>query len=172
MPNPGPDPSFDYSEVPYKPDWQPIPDRRWALKFCKVGPLQQDDEMGFQQEYQIKVPFIYRGHSTPSWVPTVDYFVRHDAKGQRQDIDRDLAQVQKPPEIIEREEKEKKERISRQWEASKDAMIASKEASQPLETPLEAQEVPPASASSPEVSSRPRKEQKEQAQRAIEEKFQ
>jgi hypothetical protein len=166
MPHPGPDPNFDYSEMPYRPDWQPIPERRWALKFCKVEPMGQDDEMGFQAQLATEVPYIFRGHAVPSFLPKVDDYVRLDSKGRRQDVDLTLAGVQKPTEIIQREEEEKKDRIRQKWEASQDAMKVSRVASE--QTPLEAPEAPSTPPTSPEVS-HPRKERKEQAQRKIEE---
>jgi hypothetical protein len=159
MPHPGPEEGFDYTVVPYLPDWEPLQERKWALKFVNEdGP---NDEMGFQQQLQVEVPFLFYS-SAPSWVPTVDGFLRHDSKGRRRDLNYELARFEKPKEIEDKERREREERVQREWE---EAQAALDKKSQPLEPKP-----------SPEKSSGPPKgkerlDQKERVKKALEGDF-
>jgi hypothetical protein len=125
MPHPGPDREFDYTDLPYKKDWKPLPDREWALKYCRTLPGDRDDEFGFQNELHTQVPYLFSG-SAPSWIPTVDYFVRHDRKGQRLDCDYELARM-KPESVSKEQAKAREEQARLDWEKAK----AAYEAAQP-----------------------------------------
>ena len=118
MPHPGPDPKFDYTDAPYQTDWKPADGREWAIKYCKSLPGDRDDEHGFQEELRMQIPGIYRGHATPSWVPLVDYFVRHDRKGVRQDLNLKLRGMEKPKAIEDRQKADKEAKVMKEWEAA------------------------------------------------------
>ena len=128
MPKPGPEPDYDYSETPYMPAWEPLRDRVWAQKYIGTGGGGSNDQFGFENELRVQIPYIYKGGSQPSWVPNVDYFLRHDRKGNRLDINYDLAKMPKPQSVIEAQKKAQEEKVVRDWEAAEDAIRESQEA--------------------------------------------
>ena len=121
MPHPGPEQSFSYKSLPYVEDWKPIAERQWAVQYCKSLPGDRDDEFGFQTQLRQEVPYIFSGHSVPSWVPPVDHFVRHDSKGVRQDVNWSLARQQKPPEVEAALKAKENAQIKRDWEQAQEA---------------------------------------------------
>lgn len=121
MPHPGPEQGFDYKDLPYVENWRPIPDREWAVQYCKSMPGDRDDEFGFQQQLRMEVPYLFSGHSAPSWVPDVDHFVRHDRKGVRQDVNWKLARQDKPPEIIAALKAKENEQTKQDWQQAQEA---------------------------------------------------
>ncbi len=128
MPTPGPESKYDYSETPYMPDWHPMQGREWAEKYIGAGPGGSNDEFGFQNELRLQIPYIFKGGSVPSWIPEVDYFLRHDRKGNRLDINYELARMPKPASVVESQKKAQEAKVIKDWEAAEGALRASEEA--------------------------------------------
>ena len=131
MPTPGPETDFDYSETPYAPKWKPMRDRLWAEKYIGAGPGGSNDEFGFQNQLRQEIPYIYRGGSVPSWVPEVDYFLRHDRKGNRLDINYELSRVPKPASVVKSQQAVQEAKVIKDWEAAEEALRASEEEPSP-----------------------------------------
>ena len=139
MPSPWPERGYDYTKLPYKPEWQPVEDRRWALEFCRAFPGDRDDELGFQTQLRREIPYLIPpGGGGSGAIPTVDYFVRHDRFGIRQDIDWELARMEKPELVKDKEKAEQAGEAAKKWEEAMAARDA--QAPQPLPTPSSTQQ--------------------------------
>jgi hypothetical protein len=85
------DPSYDYIELPFDPDWEPVNDRKWALKYIGEDGGTEDYE-GFVKELRERIPGIFG--TVEAWLPpSVNEFVRYDSSGKRLDIDWELAAI-------------------------------------------------------------------------------
>ncbi|ANS05906.1 hypothetical protein [uncultured Mediterranean phage] len=116
--NIGEDPNYLYIDLPYLVGWKPLEERIWALKFIGEG---GEDMRGFEAEFSQRFPELFKNGS-PAYIPqSVDYYLRHDSKGRRLDIDWALARVPAS------EEEKALRREARQGELRKRRMEALKE---------------------------------------------
>lgn len=140
MARPGQESGFDYYTLPYNPKWAPMPDRQWAESF--IDAEGREDFEGFRAEFRKRHRLLSHNHGDAYLPPSVDFYLRHDATGQRMDIDLELAAIpMTEEEIKELAELKQKEIRERRRAALKERGIKTKDEAPVPRAKLTASEV-------------------------------
>lgn len=129
----GPQQGHEYIRTPYKRDWAPLEDRRWAIKYVQDDG--SENYTGFAQEFRRRYPLLFQSGGA-AWMPdSVQTYLRHDSVGRRLDVDWDLASVpltEEEKRAVERVRGQRKRR--RRLQALQDAGI------EPIDQQLQAEQ--------------------------------